>query len=300
MKKILVPIDFTEYSKNAFRMAAYMARVKGMSIKLLHVIEEPIQIEGVPFINKDKGEMIELKKNTEEHLRRMAALEKIDEIDVQYEVRTTKKAIAKEILNEECDLIIMGRRRPLNAEVFWTGSVAEKTIRLSSIPVITVGELSENYAINNIVFASDFEEPEIAPIIQRVIDLAAIFKANLNFLCVVINREILSEKTSEKSVRERLNKFDLKDHDVNIYFAASQEEGIRQYVDDTGADLLALCTHARSGFSQFFIGSIAENMAAYAGVPVLTYSISKKKIERAARPIKREKIILRKKREENL
>jgi len=300
MKRILVPIDFTDYSKNAFKMASYIAKVKGMSIKLLHLIEEPMQIEGVPFMQKKKEEITELKNNTEEHLKRMAALERANEIEVEYEVKITKAGIAKEILNEKCDLVIMGRRRLINTEVFWAGSTAEKIIRLSPIPVITVGELSENYSIKNIVFASDFEDKEVAPIIQRVIDLAAIFKANLHFLCVVPNREIYTEKNSEKGVRERLNKFDLKDHDVDIYFAASEEEGINQYVDDIRADLLALCTHARSGLSRFFIGSIAENMAAYAAVPVLTYNISKKKVERASRPTKREKIILRRKREENM
>jgi nucleotide-binding universal stress UspA family protein len=40
MRKILVPVDFSEYSLNALEVAVYIAKVKEMSIKLLHVMED--------------------------------------------------------------------------------------------------------------------------------------------------------------------------------------------------------------------------------------------------------------------
>ena len=297
MKKILVPIDFSDYSANAFRMAGYMARVKGMSIKLLHVFEERNStLSKLPFFSKKNHEYTpEMERHISEHLQRMVALEQFNGLTIEQEVRRSNKGVTKEILNEDCDVIIMGRRREENEEVFFTGSIAEKVVRLSPIPVITVGALRENFSIQNIVFASDFEEPEQAPIIQRVLDLANIFNAQLHFLYVSINREFLSEKKSQQTVEYLAGKFDLQNHNVEIYFADTEEAGISGYIQQNQIDLLALCTHGRSGIASFFIGSVAENMSAYASVPVVTYNISKKKIERAARPITREKISLRKK-----
>ncbi|MBX9853092.1 MAG: universal stress protein [Cytophagaceae bacterium] len=302
MKKILVPIDFSDYSNNAFRMATYFAKVKGMSIKLLHIVEEPnLHIGSLPFVRKSNPEYVsDMEVTTKEHLARMASLEAADGVEVDYEVRISKAGVAKEILKEECDVIMMGRRREENAEAFFTGSVAEKIVRLSQVPVITVGGLPKYYSINNIVFASDFEEPELNPILNRVFDLGYIFKAHLHFLYVVLNREFTSEEKSKEKVRDLVKSFDLRGNEVDIYMADSEEAAISQYVEDVGGDLLILCTHGRKGLSRFFIGSVSENMAAYASIPVLTYNVGVKKTEKIVKPLWREKSALKRKRSEKI
>jgi nucleotide-binding universal stress UspA family protein len=297
MKKILVPIDFSDYSINAFRLANYIAKTKGMSIKLLHLIEESKATSGIPFFKKTNTEYLsEIETHTTEHLKRIVSLEKANGVEIFHEVRRTKEGISKEILKEECDVIIMGRKRLENDEVLFAGSVAEKVGRLSSIPVMTVGDLPQHgLGIRNIVFASDFEDPEQGPIIQRVIDLANIFRAQLHFLYVSVNRKFLNERKTTLSMEYLVSKFDLKGHDVEVYFAETPEEGIMEYIQNYGIDLLTMCTHGRNGFASFFTGSISENMAAYASVPVLTYNINKKTVDRASRPLSRDKIILRNK-----
>lgn len=293
MKKILVPIDFTENANNAFRMATYMARVKGMSIKLLHIIEEKGSIiNNLPFFKKDQSEYLsEMERSTREQMERLAALERNNEIVVEHEVRRSKEGAAKEILKEPCDLIIMGRRKEEDVEeVHFTGSVTEKVVRLSPVPVITVSWLPPDFSIRKIVFASDFQEPEINPIIQRVFDLSHIFKAELHFLYIELNRQFLTESNSQRKVKEYIKNFDLKGKDVEVYFAPTQEDGLTDYIIENKPDLLVLCTHGRKGLSHFFIGSVAENMAAYSNIPVLTYNINPKKISRSAQSITREKI----------
>jgi nucleotide-binding universal stress UspA family protein len=291
MKKILVPIDFTDNSNNAFRMATYMARVKGMAIKLLHIIEESrFNFGKIPFFKKDENMEREMELSTREQMERLAALIRTNEINIDYEVRRSKASVAKEILNENCDLIIMGRKSEGNQEVSFTGSTTEKVVRLSPIPVITVGYLPLDFAIRKIVFASDFHDIETRPIIQRVFDLSNIFSAELHFLYVEINRQFLSEETTKEKVKEYISNFDLKGKEIEVYFAPTQEDGITQYINENKPDLLVLCTHGRKGIAHFFIGSIAENMAAYANIPVLTYNINPYLIEKTTKPIMREKI----------
>jgi hypothetical protein len=48
-----------------------------------------------------------------------------------------------------------------------------------------------------------------------------------------------------------------------------------------------MVTHGRSGIGHFFKDSVAENVSSYGTIPVLTYNISKKKIDRSAKPITR-------------
>lgn len=302
MKKILVPVDFSDYSINAFRLATYMAKVKGMKVKLLHIIEQPnLSLSTLPYFKQSNEEyLMKVEENAREHLKRLLTLEHANELEAEYEVRRSKAGIVKELQKEECDVIIMGRRRLENDQTLFLGSVAEKTVRLCAVPVITVGELSPNYGIHNIVFASDFEDEEQGPIIQRVIDLSVIFQAKLHFLYVVLNRDFLNLDKSRETIIYRSSKFDLKGHDIEMVVADTQEEGINQFIEDTRADLLALCTHGRGGLANFFWGSVAENMTAFASVPVLTYNIHKKKIEKAAKPVTRERIVLRNKSGENV
>lgn len=292
MKKILVPIDFTENSNNAFRLATYMARIKGMGIKLLHIIEEPSNfIQNMPFFKKNKTEYTdEMEVATREQLERLVSLERGNQILVEYEVRRTKHGIAKEIISEDCDVIIIGRKRENNDEVSFTGSVTEKVVRLSPVPVITVGDLPVNFGITKIVFASDFQDKEISPILQRVFDLSHIFKAELHFLYVELNRQFLNEKDSYRKVKDSISNFDLRGKDIEVYFAPTQEDGVTSYIEEHKPDLLVLCTHGRKGIAHFFMGSVSENLAAYSRIPVLTYNINSKIAERSARPITREKI----------
>jgi len=294
MKTILVPTDFSDYSNNALRVATHIAKVKGMRIKILHVIEEPNQLlKAVPFLKKENYEqdLIQHESSTREHLDRLVTLEKTNEIKVEYEIRRSKIGAVKEILKEDCDLIVMGRKREDNDEVVFGGTIADKVIRLSSAPVLTIGALKEGFRINKIVFAADFNDESIKPIIQRVVDLANIFHAELHFLYVIINREYLNDDQAAAKTKSILEKFDLGDNTLEVFFAPTQEEGISDYIEQERPDILAMCTHGRTGLAHFFLGSVSENMAEYASLPVLTYNINKKKVSRSAKPLTRDRIV---------
>jgi nucleotide-binding universal stress UspA family protein len=292
MKKILVPVDFTSYSENAIKMAGYFAGVKGMEVKLLYILEEPSKSRlQIPFINYGKEQpvdyMPELEQTAREHLDKFADMYLANVPRFSSEVRISKTGISSEILREECDVIIMGRRRPENREPVWSGAIAEKIVRLSAAPVITVGELPENYSINNIAFASDFNEEEVKPILLRILDLAQIFNADLHLVYVQLNRNYLDPATTRHKLQEIMGKLDLQNFDLNIYVSDSAEEGITRYTDEYHPDLLVMCTHGRTGISAFFNGSISESVSAYGSVPVLTYNISKKNFNRSTQPIAR-------------
>jgi len=266
------------------------AKTKGMAVKLLHIIEEPGILEKIPFLRKGEN-LDEQEASTRDHLERIVLLEKATGGgEISYEIRRSKAGVAKEILTEDCDVIVMGRKRLDNDQVLLTGSTAEKVVRLSAIPVITIGKMPLGFKLNKIVFAGDFQDEAVKPILQRVIDLATIFQAELHFLHVLVNREFLNEKDSAERSEEIIEKFDLKGNDLDVYFAPTPEEGIADYISHNNPDLLALCTHGRTGIPHFFIGSVAENMADYAEIPVLTYNINTKKIDRSVKPLTRVKL----------
>ena len=53
----------------------------------------------------------------------------------------------------------------------------------------------------------------------------------------------------------------------------SVEKGILSFSNSVGADLITMSTHARKGLSHFFKGSLSENVANHASLPILTVKI---------------------------
>ena len=75
MRKILVPIDFSEKSEYASKLAAHISRKTGSDIYLLHMIELPSGLiemgagsnfsipESMMYVRKVKDKMLDFKKS---------------------------------------------------------------------------------------------------------------------------------------------------------------------------------------------------------------------------------------------
>jgi nucleotide-binding universal stress UspA family protein len=65
---------------------------------------------------------------------------------------------------------------------------------------------------------------------------------------------------------------DLRDRGVRVDTRVSRGEAAHEILAvarESAADLIAMCTHDRSGFGRFVFGSVAEAVARRAGIPVL-------------------------------
>jgi nucleotide-binding universal stress UspA family protein len=51
------------------------------------------------------------------------------------------------------------------------------------------------------------------------------------------------------------------------------EEGIINFSNKIGADLIAVPTHGKKGLAHFFEGSVGEDVANHAALPVMTFKI---------------------------
>ena len=78
-------------------------------------------------------------------------------------------------------------------------------------------------------------------------------------------------------IQERISKFMYKAMEpkqiVAIYNDYSVEHGLLNYSKKEKFDILAIATHGRKGLSHFFMGSIGEDLANHADLPVLTVKL---------------------------
>ncbi len=140
-KTILFATDFSESSDFACQYALTLATKFGARLLVVHVINEPVDLRGfyVPHISFDK-----LEEEIEEGARKM--MEKFCRIQLKdftnFETFILPGIPYDEIINkatgEDADLIIMGTHGRTGLDHVLFGSTAEKVVRKSPIPVMTI------------------------------------------------------------------------------------------------------------------------------------------------------------------
>ncbi|MBK8947001.1 MAG: universal stress protein [Ignavibacteriae bacterium] len=149
--KILVPVDFSNYSKNALRYAVNFSKKFNSKIYLVYVVEPVIypsdfSMGQVTFPVTDT----ELNERAKEELETLAKEEIGSEIQVETIIRTGKPFVeinetAREL---DIDLIIIATHGHTGMEHLLFGSTAEKVVRKAPCPVLTLREPIKGYKFN--------------------------------------------------------------------------------------------------------------------------------------------------------
>lgn len=141
LQRILVPIDFSEFSKNALKYAIPFARQFGASVDLLYVVEPAIypadfSFGQVGFPNVEE----ELRKRGTEELETLMKKEIGRRLPARFSVRTGKPfyEINQYAKEEDVDLIIIATHGHSGVEHILFGSTAEKVVRKAPCPVLVV------------------------------------------------------------------------------------------------------------------------------------------------------------------
>jgi len=275
MKRILVPIDFSEEARCAAKVAAQIAKKTNSEIFLLHMIELP---EGVIDMASGKDTSspasILFMEKVHERFDELKSESFFDGVKVVETVQFHKtfEGVIEESKKQNVDLVVMGSSGATGLKEIVVGSNTEKVVRHSNVPVLVVKKGTKDFDINNIVFASDFSK-ESKNKFQDVINFAAVFNANLHLLYINTAHRFDTTKNISTKINNFVNDFKVDNFDITIYNDVSVERGILNYSRDVEADLIALNTHGRSGLSQLFNGSIGQELANHAIKPVITFKI---------------------------
>jgi len=139
IKKILVPVDFSEGSLAALRTARELARSTSAELLLLHADEYPVMPAGeLPYLPPQA-----IEEHTEGVARAFADVvgkAKQDGVTASGSVvqGPTLAAILDAATKQGADMIVMGTHGRRGFRHLIMGSVAERIVRTAKIPVMTV------------------------------------------------------------------------------------------------------------------------------------------------------------------
>ncbi|WP_028873322.1 universal stress protein [Psychroserpens burtonensis] len=273
MDKIIVPIDFSQYSEYALETAAILAKRNNADLLVLHMLE--LDQGSLISSGEDQNQqMVFYLKLAEQKFDEYLNKDFLKGVSVTPIVKHFKvfSEVAKVAEEHNADMIVMGSHGASGLSEIFVGSNTEKVVRYSEIPVLVVKQKPDKLDFDIVAFASDFSKEMIEPYIK-----ARHLFSNLKLIHVNVPGEgFKSSSEIEKTVASFLQTADGNLDRLNdVHYASDYtvEKGILNASNLLGADLIAVPTHGRKGLAHFFSGSVSEDVANHATLPVITFKI---------------------------
>jgi universal stress protein A len=144
IQKILVPIDFSEGSRAALRHAVFLAERFAATIETLHVWEPAPYVtpDQVAWMREGPGSLWKhIVSGLERDLGELVATEtRGSKVPITKRVAAgyVGDSIVRYITDQQHDLVVMGTHGRTGLRHVLIGSVAERVVRLSPVPVMTI------------------------------------------------------------------------------------------------------------------------------------------------------------------
>jgi len=294
LKSILVPIDFSEPSKNALEYALPFLEQFGAKLTLLHVIEPlpvPAFMTSFPPPTKKDKEIASARGHLENLIKQNALDPK------RVETLVCRGRSFEEIDNMarriETDLIIMATHGYTGLQHVFLGSTAERVVRHAPCPVLVVrnkqplraGQNGSHLKLQRILVPLDFSDCSLKAL-KYSIAFARQFHASQTLLHAVHPAYYFSSsdfdmvdygklvEDSERAAVRQMNAL-LKDGRFADLKVSSRVQVAHPITEIVGAakreksDLIVLSTHGYTGLDRVLLGSTAENVVRLASCPVL-------------------------------
>jgi nucleotide-binding universal stress UspA family protein len=140
VRRILVPLDFSESSEAVLEWAAHLAEEHGSRVLLLHAYHLPVEFQQLEGAYLPQDFWASVKSEAEGNLRRYAEPLQQRGLEVEVIVREGYPAtvIEEEAIDRQADLVVIGTRGLSGLKHLLLGSIAERVVQKSPCPVLTV------------------------------------------------------------------------------------------------------------------------------------------------------------------
>lgn len=293
---ILVPLDGTDVAEGILPYVCQIARSTDVPL-ILHGVVDPQAIDypaskGPHVVYKDQVETSAL-AHAGERLRAIAGRLEDDGVDTQ--VKTTLGRPAEEILRvaaeTQCGLIAMSThgRNAIGRAIL--GSVTDRVIRTSSVPVLTIApEKAKAYHRRSGVPLEKVMLPldgsELAEQAAAYVESLARCLTLKVLLVRVVDLEypVYAYPSIEQLARLREGRIneaarylkgvsrDLESRGITVQTLVRRgppAQTLLKLAQETPQDLIAMTTHGRSGLSRWLTGSVTDALIRASGDPVL-------------------------------
>jgi len=287
MKKILVPVDFSDHTDITCTYALKFAEAYQAEVKLFHTYFDQIILTDTTFpdsmnMNAVYNEELiqEMHTQAEKNIKALhkKILDRMQQDGIEG-VAVSTIVVGGDIemeLKMVCDdyhpdMVIMGTRGQGRNVNVW-GRVSTYIINHARVPVLTVPEIKAFMGFQNIMFAADLSEANEASI-RKIEQVFSPFKSSLYVVHFLTGKDGEEEKMQElkkqfsKLEQKGMIRFDL------VKVEEDNQKSLDNYVADYGIEIISFQPHKRSIFYNLFTKNITKKNLFSTNIPLLAVPV---------------------------
>ncbi len=267
MKKIIVPVDFSEASFKAVELAIHVAEHIEAEIEMIHVLEE----KNDPYSTITETHRTEVEKEFEKAINKYK--DKLAHGKLSYEIAQGK--IYREIIShakyQNAELIVTSTHGSSSFEELFIGSNAHRMITFSEVPVLVIRNDIPKQKFSRILMPVN-DSRESRQKVPFVAGFAKYFDATVVVQPIPTTRDERTEILVESYLKQTTNyldkagtKYEIGDMDKGNF-----SDKVINAVDNYDVDLIALIAIEEENIASYVFSGHIHEIVRKAEVPVLT------------------------------
>ncbi|MCB9232274.1 MAG: universal stress protein [Bacteroidia bacterium] len=272
MKKILVPVDFLENSFQAALYAGHLAAQARGEVWLLNAYHIPVQMPDMPISMMEikRQEAAANMKNLMDRLRKEGGWPEGSGPVLKPQVREglAVDLVVELALEEKMDLIVMGTQGAKGLEELIFGTHTTSVLQQCKCPLLAMPGGATFQGMDRIVFATDWMAVNNL-VFRQLVGFASLLNAEIDVVHVVEPEEKYQPERVKRQEEILAGELDYAKINFHLIEAESVLDGLEDYINRSGAHLLAMFTHKRNALQALFHPSLTRRMSMHTHIPLL-------------------------------
>jgi len=294
--RILVPLDGSSLAEQALPCATTLGRGLPAELVLLCAVSIPSEVQ--ELLNnanlKEKVSMEQLEAKVDSYLHDVAVQLQEIGLNVHTVVRyaPAAEAIVDYAKQMEVQQIVMATHGYTGISRWTHGSMAERVLQSANVPVLMVraqekasGDLQHPIPCQRILVPLDGSEMAEQVLLPAALTAKALEAEMILFRVPIVyaSGSLMGEwymplegtfETAKQDVQVYLDRVadHLNEMEVNASTATRigpVAESTVEYAEANHIDLIAMCTHGRTGLARWTLGSVADRVLRTGSIPIL-------------------------------
>ena len=274
--RVLLPTDFSENAWHAINYAIYLFERTACKFYVLHAHQvSPSAL--ISTINKERDTRLhEINQDeaTYKLHKLVGRLENLNKLkNHEYEAvlnsESLLNAIGKTVIDKDIDFICMGTQGASGMKEIFLGSNTVNVIKhIDFCPIIAVPQDYSFASPDRIAFATDYKHLYQINELEPLLDIVKLWSAHLNVVHMDTGQPLEEEEEKIKNLLIRL--LDGVDYSLEeIEYHPTTSYRINQWVEENGAQIIALINSAHSFIRRLVTEPIIKKIAFKTHVPFL-------------------------------
>ncbi|HTE32938.1 MAG TPA: universal stress protein, partial [Chryseolinea sp.] len=174
------------------------------------------------------------------------------------------------IEKNQIELVVMGTKGASGLRELLIGSTAEKIVRRSACPVITVRKYTGLKSIRNIVFANSLEDDQ-ERLVAGVKGLQHLLSATVHLVWINTPGNFTADTITMVKLKDFARRYMLANYTLNVFNDSEEETGVINFAHMISGDMIAMGTRGRKGINHILSGSVTEDVVNHVDCPIWTY-----------------------------